>query len=94
MEGRRNARFDAFRPDRVVVVLAVDAEHIAGRADNVVANFESQDVSPNIISAKGFGDTHPVAPNDTAEGRAQNCCTEIVLEGPAPDAEPTEGEGC
>src|SRR5438045_493022 len=36
---------------------------------------------PNILSAKGFGDTHPVAPNDTPQGRAQNRRIEIVLEG-------------
>jgi chemotaxis protein MotB len=52
------------------------------RADNVVAYLESQGVNPNIISAKGFGDTHPVAPNDTPPGRAQNRRIEIVLEGP------------
>jgi chemotaxis protein MotB len=52
------------------------------RADNVVAYLESQGVNPTIISAKGFGDTHPVASNDTAQGRAQNRRIEIVLEGP------------
>jgi chemotaxis protein MotB len=52
------------------------------RADNVVAYLQSQGVRPNIISAKGFGDTHAVAPNDTAQGRAQNRRIEIVLEGP------------
>jgi chemotaxis protein MotB len=52
------------------------------RADNVVAYLESQGVNPNIISAKGFGDTHPVASNDTPDGRAQNRRIEIVLEGP------------
>jgi chemotaxis protein MotB len=52
------------------------------RADNVVGYLTSQGVNPNIISAKGFGDTHPVAPNDTAQGRAQNRRIEIVLEGP------------
>ena len=51
------------------------------RADNVVAYFTSQGIDPNIISAKGFGDTHPVAGNDTAQGRAQNRRIEIVLEG-------------
>src|SRR5262252_6317721 len=40
------------------------------RADDVVSYFVSQGVSPNVISAKGFGDTHPVAPNDTKQGRA------------------------
>jgi chemotaxis protein MotB len=62
------------------------------RADNIVAYFTSQGVNPNITSAKGFGDTHAVAPDDTAQGRAQNRRIEIVLEGPAleirePDAE-------
>jgi chemotaxis protein MotB len=52
------------------------------RADNVVAYLESQGVNPNIISAKGFGDTHPVASNDTADGRAKNRRIEIVMEGP------------
>jgi chemotaxis protein MotB len=52
------------------------------RADNVVAYFRSQGVNPKILSAKGFGDTHPVAANDTAQGRAQNRRIEIVLEGP------------
>jgi chemotaxis protein MotB len=52
------------------------------RADDVVAYFTSQGVNPSIISAKGFGDTHPIASNDTAQGRAQNRRIEIVLEGP------------
>ena len=52
------------------------------RADNVVAYMTSQGVDPNIISAKGFGDTHPVAGNDTRDGRAKNRRIEIVLEGP------------
>jgi OmpA family len=51
-------------------------------ADNVVAYFRSQGVNPGILSAKGFGDTHPVASNDTPQGRAQNRRIEIVLEGP------------
>jgi chemotaxis protein MotB len=52
------------------------------RADNVVAYLISQGVNPNIVSAKGFGDTHPVASNDTPDGRAKNRRIEIVLEGP------------
>jgi chemotaxis protein MotB len=52
------------------------------RADNVVAYLTSQGVNPNIISAKGFGDTHAVAANGTADGRAQNRRIEIVMEGP------------
>jgi chemotaxis protein MotB len=52
------------------------------RAANVVAYFRSQGVNPNILSAKGFGETHPVAPNDSPQGRTQNRRIEIVLEGP------------
>jgi chemotaxis protein MotB len=52
------------------------------RADNVVAYLQSQGVNPSIISAKGFGDTHPVAGNDTPDGRAKNRRIEIVMEGP------------
>jgi chemotaxis protein MotB len=52
------------------------------RADNVVAYLESQGVNSNIISTKGFGDTHPVASNDTPDGRAKNRRIEIVMEGP------------
>lgn len=52
------------------------------RADDVVAYLTSQGVNRRIISAKGFGDTHAVAPNDTPQGRAQNRRIEIVLEGP------------
>ena len=52
------------------------------RANNVVAYLTSQGVNSNIISAKGFGDTHPVVSNDTPQGRAQNRRIEIVLEGP------------
>jgi chemotaxis protein MotB len=52
------------------------------RADNVVAYLESQGVNPTVVSAKGFGDTHPVASNDTPDGRAKNRRIEIVMEGP------------
>ena len=52
------------------------------RADDVVAYLRSQGVNPNILSAKGFGYTHPVASNDTPDGRAKNRRIEIVLEGP------------
>jgi chemotaxis protein MotB len=51
------------------------------RAATVAAFLQSQSVNPNILSAKGFGATHRVAPNDTPQGRAQNRRIEIVLEG-------------
>ena len=52
------------------------------RADNVVAYLTSQGVDSNVISAKGFRDRHPVASNDTPDGRSKNRPIEIVLEGP------------
>ncbi len=52
------------------------------RADTVVNYLASQGVNPNLMSAQGFGDTHPVAPNDTAAGRRQNRRIEVTLVGP------------
>jgi chemotaxis protein MotB len=57
------------------------------RAGAVVTFLISQGVNPNIISAKGFGDTHPIASNDTPQGRAQNRRIVITIQGPgAPGA--------
>jgi len=57
------------------------------RAGAVVSYLVSQGVNPNIISAKGFGDTHPVASNATPEGRAKNRRIVITVQGPgAPPA--------
>jgi chemotaxis protein MotB len=57
------------------------------RAGAVVTYLVAQGVNPNIISAKGFGDTHPVAPNDTPEDRAKNRRIVITVQGPgAPSA--------
>jgi chemotaxis protein MotB len=57
------------------------------RAGAVVTYLVSQGVNPNIISAKGFGDTHPVAPNDTPTNRAKNRRIVITIQGPgAPGA--------
>ena len=53
------------------------------RAATVVSFLVSQGVNPTIISAKGVGDTRPVAPNDTPQGRAQNRRIEITVQGPA-----------
>jgi len=52
------------------------------RATTVVNFLISQGINPNIISAKGVGDTRPVAPNDTPQGRAQNRRMEITVQGP------------
>ena len=52
------------------------------RAATVATFLVSQGINPNIVSAKGFGDTHPVASNDTPQGRAANRRIEITVQGP------------
>ncbi len=49
------------------------------RATDVVRYLTSKGVNPNLLSATGFGDTQPVASNDTPQGRAKNRRIEIVL---------------
>jgi chemotaxis protein MotB len=57
------------------------------RATAVASYLIAQGVDPKIVSAKGFGDTHPVAPNDTPVGRARNRRIVITVQGPgAPPA--------
>jgi chemotaxis protein MotB len=51
------------------------------RADGVASFLRNQGVNPNLLSAQGFGDAHPIASNDTAEGRAQNRRIEVTLIG-------------
>ena len=56
------------------------------RASTVVTFLVSHGVNPNIISAKGFGETHPEASNDTPQGRAANRRIEITVQGPGAPA--------
>jgi chemotaxis protein MotB len=49
------------------------------RADAVMEYLVSQGVSQDMVSAKGYGDTNPVASNDTAQGRAMNRRVELHL---------------
>ena len=51
------------------------------RAENVMEYLVSQGVKPDLISAQGFGDSNPVASNDSAQGRAQNRRVELSLAG-------------
>ncbi len=53
------------------------------RAENVMEFLISQGVKPDLVSAHGYGDANPVAPNTTAKGRAQNRRVELTLGGPA-----------
>jgi chemotaxis protein MotB len=51
------------------------------RATSVVNYLASHGVSPNLLSAQGFGDGNPVVSNDTPEGRRRNRRVDIVLTG-------------
>jgi chemotaxis protein MotB len=52
------------------------------RADVVVEYLVNQGVNQNLISAQGFGESNPVASNDTPDGRSQNRRIEVTLVGP------------
>ncbi|MGA8053155.1 MAG: flagellar motor protein MotB [Burkholderiales bacterium] len=49
------------------------------RASDVVRYLVSQGVPASELSAQGFGDTRPVASNDTPQGRAKNRRVEIII---------------
>lgn len=52
----------------------------AVRAVNVVLRLENTDrLSPNRLSATGYGDTHPLAPNTTPQNMALNRRIDIVI---------------
>ena len=43
-----------------------------GRARSVMDYLVSRGIDGGRLSSKGFGETQPIASNETAEGRAQN----------------------
>jgi outer membrane protein OmpA-like peptidoglycan-associated protein/Tol biopolymer transport system component len=49
------------------------------RAQAVVTYLESKGIAAPRLSAKGYGASHPVATNETEEGRALNRRTEVVV---------------
>jgi outer membrane protein OmpA-like peptidoglycan-associated protein len=51
------------------------------RAESVRDYLLSQGLKSDILTAKGFGETTPVASNDTAAGRQQNRRVELVVSG-------------
>jgi hypothetical protein len=53
----------------------------------------SQGVSPDIITAQGFGKTQPVASNDSAAGRSKNRRVELVVNGSAIGDQGATGAG-
>jgi len=53
------------------------------RADSVLNYLVQQGVTTNSVSASGFGNTSPVASNDTSSGRQENRRVELVVSGDA-----------
>lgn len=53
------------------------------RAESVRAYLVSQRIAPQTITTVGFGESRPVATNDTAAGRQQNRRVELVVSGEA-----------
>jgi outer membrane protein OmpA-like peptidoglycan-associated protein len=51
------------------------------RADSVRLYLVEQGIAPNAIGTAGFGETMPVASNDTPAGRQQNRRVELVVSG-------------
>jgi outer membrane protein OmpA-like peptidoglycan-associated protein len=51
------------------------------RAQSVRAFLIEQGISPETVTAMGFGESRPVATNGTAEGRQQNRRVELVVSG-------------
>lgn len=53
----------------------------SARASDVVRFLVARGVPPGSLAAEGFGDSRPVASNDTPQGRAKNRRVEIVISG-------------
>jgi len=49
------------------------------RAQACVAYIESKGIEPERLEAIGFGESRPIAPNNTAKGRATNRRTEFII---------------
>jgi outer membrane protein OmpA-like peptidoglycan-associated protein len=49
------------------------------RAESVREFLMQNGIEPNRIMARGYGETAPVAPNNTAAGRQQNRRVELVF---------------
>jgi chemotaxis protein MotB len=60
------------------------------RAVEVVHILVAQGMNPKVLAAAGYGEFDTVAPNDTAEHRAQNRRIEIVLQPNLSDLPPLD----
>ena len=56
------------------------------RATTIVATFASEGFQPDRLSSAGYAEFHPIATNDTEDGRKQNRRVDIVVTVPVPQA--------
>jgi len=63
------------------------------RASAVVARFIDRHMDPRRLSAAGYGEFHPRAANDTADGRASNRRVDVVVITPSAETPSTESAG-
>jgi len=60
----------------------------ATRAISVVKRFVAAGIDPTLLVGAGFGEYHPVAPNNTTEGKAANRRVSIVVVSPLEGTDP------
>jgi len=60
----------------------------ATRAVSVVKRFVAAGIDPTLLVGAGFGEYHPVAPNNTTEGRTANRRVSIVVVSPLEGNDP------
>jgi outer membrane protein OmpA-like peptidoglycan-associated protein len=58
---------------------AYNAELSRARAESVRDYLLQQSISPETLSVEGFGESRPIASNQSASGREQNRRVEIVI---------------
>jgi chemotaxis protein MotB len=62
----------------------------AARAISVVKRFVLDGVDPSLLVGAGYGEYHPVGPNDTPEGMAMNRRVSIVVVSPVEGEDPSQ----
>ena len=78
------AQATTYRPNNVETDRTLSSQ----RATNVIIYVQkNSEVDPARLASEGLGQWHPVAPNDTPEGRAKNRRVEMIISGRNLEAE-------
>jgi len=80
-ESENSIRVEGFTDNLPIntVVYPSNWELSAARASSVVRLFVKHGIAPNRLVAQGYGEHHPIADNNTPEGRSQNRRVVIVV---------------